>query len=323
MKKMVTAKRVVVLFIGIILVGSVILTGNYGLSDTDKKCYEDAGSMQKKIEEIGFQDFKLEDYPVAFCDGKHDYVIMASGDSYTIHKRKPVLDTFVATAYEVEGHYEVIAPTKEMMSGFMNIAGAAEQSVAGNPEMNYDESTQVATIWHETFHCWQLTRFGDNISSLNGEHNFSEEDYGEKLIVRECDENSEVAALYKKSIGLLKKAAITEDTEQIRAFLLQYKDIQKQRNELLGEATQRLENYYTSVEGSACYVEAMVCRYIDEKKFEENYMEAIDLYAKGSSKYYYSGMAQCMILDKLDSTWKAGYDFSEPLINIIYQKLGL
>lgn len=323
MKKMVTVKRVVVLLIGIILVGSVILTGNYGLSDTDKKCYEEAAGMQKKIEEIGFQDFKLEDYPIAFCDGRHDYVITASGDSYSIHKRKPVLDTFVATAYEVGGHYEVIAPTKEMMSKFMNVAGTAAQAATGNSELDYDEDAQVATIWHEAFHCWQMTRFEDNISSLNGEHDFSEEDYGEKLIVKECDENSEVTALYQEGAGLLKKAAETDDTEQVRALILQYREIEKQRNVLLGEEVQRLENYYTSVEGSACYVEALVCRYIDEKTFQEQYMEAIDMDVKGASKYYYSGMAQCMILDKLDSAWKAGYDFSEPLINSIYQKLGL
>ena len=104
---------------------------------------------------------------------------------------------------------------------------------------------------------------------------------------------------------------------------MQYKDIQKQRDELIDETVQKLEDYYTSLEGSACYVEAMVCRCLDEKKFEEYYMESIDLYVKGSSKYYYSGMAQCMILDKLDSTWKAGYYFSEPLISMIYQELGI
>ena len=323
MKKMVTAKRVVVLLGGVILAVSVILTGNYGLSDIDKKCYENAAGMQKEIERIGFKDFKLADYPIAFCDGKHDYVIKASDGSYSIHKRKPVLDTFVATAYEVEGHYEVIAPTKEMMSRFMGVAGGVEQAVTGDSELAYDEDAQVATIWHEAFHCWQLTRFRDNVSGLNGGHDFSEEGYGEGMIVKECDENSEVAALYKEGAGLLKKAAETDDIGQIRELILQYKDIQKQRDELIDETVQKLEDYYTSLEGSACYVEAMVCRCLDEKKFEEYYMESIDLYVKGSSKYYYSGMAQCMILDKLDSTWKAGYDFSEPLISMIYQELGI
>lgn len=323
MKKMLTAKNAAVLLIGAVLAVSVILTGNYGLSDTDKKCYEKAAGMQKEVEKIGFGDFRLADYPVAFCDGKHDYLITASEDSYSISKRKPVLDTFAATAYEVEGHYEVIAPTKEMMSRFMDIAGGAEQVITGGSELAYDEDSQAATIWHEAFHCWQLTKFEDNISALNGKHDFSEEDYGEKLIVKECDENDDAAALYREGAELLKKAAAADDVGQIRELILQYKDIQEERDKLLDETVRKLEDYYTSIEGSAYYIEAMVCRCLDEKKFEEYYMDSIDLYVKGSGKYYYGGMAQCMVLDKLDSAWKAGYDFSEPLISRIYQELGI
>lgn len=323
MKKIFTVKRILVLLLGVLLVLSVILTGNYGLPDIDKKCYEKAAGMQKEIERIGFKDFKLADYPIVFCDGKHDFVITASDNSYSIEKRKPVLDTFAATAYEVEGHYEVITPTKEMMSKFMDIAGGIEQAITGDSELAYDENAQVATIWHEAFHCWQLTRFGEHITDLHGGHDFSREGSGEELIVKECDENSEAAALYRKGTGLLKKAVAANDKEEIRELILQYKDIHKQRNALLGENVQKLEDYYTSTEGSACYVEAMVCKCLDEKRFEEYYTESIDMYVKGSGKYYYSGMAQCMILDKLDSTWKAGYDFSEPLINMLYQELGL
>lgn len=323
MKKMFTGKRVLVLLLGFLLVLSVIVSGNDGLRDTDKKCYEKAASLQKDIERIGFKDFKLADYPITFCDGKHDYVIEALDDSYNIHKRKPVLDTFVATAYEVEGHYEVIVPTKEMMSKFMDLAGGVEQAVTGESEFSYDENTQVATIWHETFHCLQLTRFKEHITGLHGGHDFSEEGLGEGVIVKECDENSEAAALYRKGTGLLKKAAGTNDREEIRELIVQYKAIHEQRNALLGESVQKLEDYYTSIEGSACYIEAMVCKCLDEKRFEEYYMDSIDMYVNGSGKYYYSGMAQCMILDKLDSTWKAGYDFSEPLIQVLYQELGI
>ena len=312
-------KRIAIALIGIILVVSVVLTGNYGLSDSDKKCYESAVGLQESIDEIGFKNFKLTNYPVAFCDGKRDYVMTPSGTSYSIQKRKPVLDTFVATAFEVEGHYEVIIPTKELMSGLMNMGKA----VTGDMESAYNEDEQVVTIWHEAFHCWQFSNFKDNISSLNGRHNFDEKGYGEEMIVKCCDENSEVTALYKKGVELIRKAVEQKDKEKIRDLILQYKDIQEKRNALLDETVQKLEDYYTSIEGSACYVEAMGCRYLDKKRFEEYYMENIHLYVKGSSKYYYSGMAQCMILDNLDSTWKTGYDFSKPLVHVIYEKLGL
>ncbi|MCM1179642.1 MAG: hypothetical protein NC347_05250 [Clostridium sp.] len=313
-------KRIAVLLLGIVLTAGVVLTGNYGLSDADKMCYERAVKLQEKINEIGFQEFALADYPVAFCDGKRDYVVTPSEPSYRIEKRKPVLDTFVATAYEVNGHYEVIVPTKEMMSELMDVVGIA---VNGEAQSGYHEEQQIAAIWHEAFHCWQLSRFEENISAFTGGHSFDEEGYGEELIVKACDGNSEAAALYGEGARLLKEAAEQEDKEEIKTLMSQYKDIWEKRNALLDETVQGLENYYTSVEGSACYVEAMVCREIDGERFEEDYMDSIDFYVNGSSKYYHSGMAQCMILDRLDSTWKAGYDFSRPLIHVIYEKLGL
>lgn len=320
MKKIIIEK-ITILLIGIVLVIGVILTGNYSLSAEDKECYESAVKLQENIDKIGFKDFKLTDYPIAFCDGKHDYVMIPSGSSYCIQKRKPVLDTFAATIYEVNGHYEVIVPTKELMSKFMGVAGGMETAVAG--DSGYNQNEQVATIWHEGFHCWQFDNFEDNISGLNGGHDFDEKGYGEELIVKECDEDDKAVALYKEETELLKRATMQNDKEEIRRLMLQYKDIQEKRNALLDETVQKLEDFYTSVEGSACYIEAMCCKYLDKKRFESYYMENINSYIKGSSKYYYSGMAQCMILDNLDSTWKAGYDFSQPLINIIYEKLGI
>lgn len=129
--------------------------------------------------------------------------------------------------------------------------------------------------------------------------------------------------MYQEGAKLLKKAAEQENQEEIKNLMSQYQDIWEKRNALLDNTVQGLEDYYTSMEGSACYVEAAACRNLEGNRFEEDYMDSIDLYVKGSSKYYYSGMAQCMILDCLDSTWKAGYDFSRPLIHVIYEKLGL
>lgn len=321
MKKMITAKRTAGVLVGIILAAGVLLTGNNGLSDEEKDCYERAVSLQEKMDHIGFKDFKPADYPIAFCDGKHDYVMTPSGSSYQIQKRKPVLDTFAATAYKVKDHYEVIMPTKELMSRLMGIAGGMEKAVTGSSESGFDKTGQITTIWHESFHCWQLSHFEDHISSLNGGHRFDEEGYGEEMIVKECDENEEAAELYREGAELLKKAAVQKDREEIRRLLLQYKDVWEKRNALLSETVQKLEDYYTSVEGSACYIEAMSCQYLDEKRLEDDYIESINLYAKGSPKYYYSGMAQCMILDNLDNTWKESYDFSQPLINLIYEKI--
>lgn len=35
------------------------------------------------------------------------------------------------------------------------------------------------------------------------------------------------------------------------------------------------------------------------------------------------GMAQGLLLDKLDADWKFEYDFSKPMIDLIYEHLGL
>jgi hypothetical protein len=55
--------------------------------------------------------------------------------------------------------------------------------------------------------------------------------------------------------------------------------------------------------------------------FKTDYIDTISDYAGGSSKYYKTGMAMCMILDRLNPQWKNGYDFSEPLIDLIYKEL--
>ena len=46
-------------------------------------------------------------------------------------------------------------------------------------------------------------------------------------------------------------------------------------------------------------------------------------YVTGNGKYYKRGMAQALLLDKLDADWKSDYDFSVPMIELIYENLGL
>ena len=94
-----------------------------------------------------------------------------------------------------------------------------------------------------------------------------------------------------------------------------------QRKTLLPTDVTEMEEYYTIVEGTACYVEACVYRAELSDRFAEEYINNIGEYRKGSSKYYRAGMAQCMILDKLNAEWKNELDFSEPLKDLIYREL--
>ena len=76
-------------------------------------------------------------------------------------------------------------------------------------------------------------------------------------------------------------------------------------------------------EGSARYVESLICQMQDVQNFQTQYMDSILGYMNGSEKYYVLGMAQCFLLDQLDENWKTNYDFSRPMIELIYEKLGV
>lgn len=60
---------------GAVLVFGSIYTGTYGLSKINQKIYNTAVSLDKTMQNMGFQDFSLKDYKVRFYDGNHDYVV--------------------------------------------------------------------------------------------------------------------------------------------------------------------------------------------------------------------------------------------------------
>ena len=303
---------IVAVLIGILLLTSVLLTGTYGLGKEDRLCYETALSLQGEISHLGFPDFMITDYPITFNDGKYDHVITWENDSYKVLKRSPYTDTFAATAIYVDDHFEVLIPTKERMSELIGLMGG-----------NYDSTEQASTIWHEAFHCWQLTHFKENIYALIGNHSFDETDYGESLIVEQCDSNMQAVALWEQQSVLLSQALVESDTDRLRELMLEYKKLEEERYSLLDKDIRGLEAYYITVEGTARYMEANVFKLLKEEAFTEKYISNISVYTNGSEKYYSIGMTQCFILDKLDEHWKSNYDFSVPPIEIIYEKLGV
>ncbi|MCH5270817.1 MAG: hypothetical protein J1E83_08715 [Lachnospiraceae bacterium] len=306
------APIIVATLIGILLFTSVLLTGTHGLGKEDRLCYETALSLQEEMSDLGFPNFMLTDYPMAFNDGKSDYVLTWQNGSYEVLKRAPYTDAFAATAVYVNDHYEVLVPTKERMSNLVGLMGG-----------NYENTEQAATIWHEAFHCWQFTHFKENILALIGNHSFEDADFGENLIVSQYDANIQAVALWEKQSDLLSQALKESDTDNLRALMLEYKKLEEERIALLDDNTRRLESYYITVEGTARYVEANAFKLLKEESFTDRYLANIAEYTKGTEKYYSIGMAQCFILDKLDENWKDHYDFSVPPIEIIYEKLGV
>ena len=294
---------------GIALLTGSIATAANGISDEDMACYKKAVSMQTEADELGFEGFRIADYPVVFNDSKHDYVVHTDGNT---DKRDPVISTFAATAYENNGSFEVIVPTKSSMGTLAVMMGG-----------EWDEAHQASTIWHEAFHCYQLTNFRGNIEGLTEGHTFSQNDFSEKLINDEYAKNEKAKQLFTEELELLSKAAEENDIDKLREDMVKYKELDTGRRELISEDAQTLENYYTIVEGSAFYVEMMMTKALSGETFEKEYAGRLTDFAEGSSKYYSLGGAQCLLLDKIDSEWKAEYDFSEPMSELIFEKLGV
>ena len=297
-------KVIIFVLVGIMLVTGVIATGTYGLSEEDIEICERAVSIE---DDFGFDGFTITDYPVSFYDGDNDYVVVWENGEYSINKRNPVMDFIVATAYPVDEHYEVLTPTIEKMSSLLGLLSM------GNGSYGADE--HVTTLWHEAFHCYQLTNYLESIESIPLVA------VDESLIAENADTNEQAVRLFEQKSELLKKAVKTDDIDKIREYIVEYKKLDEERKTLLSDEVNSVEEYYTRIEGTACYIEACVYKSLLPDSFENNYIETISEYGGGSGKYYKTGMAMCMILDTVSPEWKNGYNFSEPLINLIYTEL--
>ena len=301
-------KRIIMGILGVILLAGVLITAEYGLSKENIEVYEDAIALQTELKGIGFDGFDIEDYPMAFYDGEKDYVLTREGAEYTITKRKALVDFIAATAYPVEDGFEIHTPTVEKMSSLVGILGALEGA-------EYGKNEHIVTLWHEAFHCYQLTNYMANIEA------FCETAVEESKIAQTVDVNEQAVELYKQQTTLLEKAVKSEEIDKIKEYIVQYKELEDKRNQLLEGEIINLERYYTTVEGSACYVEAKVCKVLEPERFETDYVNAISDYANGTAKYYKVGMAQCMILDRIAPGWKEKYDFSKVPMELIYEIL--
>lgn len=300
-------RKLAILLAGMALIAGVIVTGSYGLSQEDSAIYEGAVALEESARSIGFADFALTDYPVAFYDGDRDYVLTWEQDGYRVEKRRAVFSAIVATAYPVDGHYEVLAPALDKMS---SVLGMISMGNSG-----YGAEEQIATIWHEAFHCYQLTHFGENVEAI-----FSQ-GIDESVIVTGADGSPKAVSLFRQQAQLLQEAVKTDDVDKLRECIVKYKELDEERRQLLPADVIALEDYYTRVEGSACYVEACIYKMLAPDSFAGAYTDIVSGYVDGSAKYYHTGMAQCMILDRLNPEWKDGFDFSEPMIELIYREL--
>ena len=306
MKKIVF--RICGIAVGVALLAAYIATGTYWLSEQDKDLYYDALALQETADEIGFDDFKLEDYPVAFYDGKNEYVITSDGN---IEKREPVLDVFVATAFPVDEQWAVFVPTYKRFEP-LTVMIMAEKALGADSE-EIRKAIYISTIWHEAMHAWQSTNYDDNINAWDIQPDF------ENTIV---DNTPEARALYEQELTLLYQAAYETDMEQLKAIAEAICTIEEKIEDILPANAYATAVQTELTEGSAQYFESRIFRYLrGEEDYIDHYVEGIDVYNEGRAKYYTLGMAKCLLIDKLDPAWKNNFAFDRSFADMIRDAL--
>lgn len=308
--------KIVYGILGIILFSVYAVTASYGLSERNINIHEKAMKMQEGVNALGFNKFHIKDYPVAFYNGKKDYVLYNGNTT----ERKPVFDTLVGTAYKVDNHYEVFIPTVEKLSKMLSMVTYPKYlDNSSNKDIEeYGDNEHIATIWHEAFHAYQMTFYKGNFDGILNEDKLK---IVGNTLSSEIDNNNKVKKLYEKELSLLKEAVNAKDINKAKEYIGKYKVINGEREKLLSNETRNIEKYYEVLEGTAFYVESKVYKMLlGDKAYNDKYIENIDKYTEGTHKYYKIGMAKCVILDKLKSDWKKDFDFIE-LDKLLYKSI--
>lgn len=309
--------------VGFLLTAATVFTGSYGLSQENRRLYEEALSLQEKVEKVGFQDFQLADYKVRFYNGTKDYVVIpdtAGVQIQSVVSQQPVFDTFVGTTYEIEGEYQVILPTLEHFAKLFDLLGTAEQISEGSlsfEQAGYGRKEHIATLWHEAFHAYQMTHYIQKIQDLLPNENFAEE--MQEIIVEDVDSQENVVKYLKEEVNLLKKAYQTSDLSQKQAIISEYFTLEEQRIQLLSPEAQTAEQYYELIEGTACYMESVIYQLeYNTEKMEEHYIQGFS-YENGSGKYYKIGLLKCYLLTQLKPDWNRNYQFEKSLNELLWE----
>lgn len=306
---------------GIFLMSAWMLTAKQGISMENQRIYQEAVKLQEKVEALGFKGFCLSDFPVAMYDGKWDYVFYKG----KVEKREPALSTFVGTAFPVEDHFEVIVPTLEQLDSLMSVVGGVEGMLTGE---EYDFAQQKATIWHEAFHAYQLTNFGilgekvttEDMRAELEESKESDAPSQEEWLVREVDQKKGLKSKLEGEMMLLKKAVETDasDIDELRRIVLEYSERRDKRLKEMPKEAREAEIRCELTEGTAYYVEASVYRLAcGDEAYKERYLDNLEAYEGGRGKYYRTGFAKCLILDRLAPDWKETFDFTKGLDEVL------
>lgn len=304
--------------VGVLLTVSVVATGEYGLSKTDREIYNTAVSLQEKMQENGFAGFGVEDKKIRFFNGMVDYVVFKDA----VTKEEAAFDTFVGTTSKVNGEYQVILPTYENFADMFSLLGAAQSMAEGEmqfSEENYSTNAHVATLWHEAFHAWQFTNWEKQILAQAEAAGMTENENMQEIIGKDIDAREELVVSFSSEMELLADAYEATDLEEKKALTVQALEVAKERKNFLSEKDIYAEQYFEVIEGTARYIEAQAYRLLEgEEAWRQMYLDEF-VFSNGTGKYYEMGMYKCLLLDQLAPDWKTDFSVTESLDDDLYR----
>lgn len=296
--------------LGIVLSGALAATAGKGLSEVNRKAYETYIGEGEKLSDLGFKWYRPEEIKVRFFDGDKDYVSRPDGE---FQKEAPVLDVLAGTAWQVGEEYQVVVPVYEKLSGMTELLGGANMLSDEEEEMNYSETMYVATIAHEAFHCWQFSRFEEQITKDLPEEGMDRE----TIITEEIDSHEELKASVLREAKLWQEAYAEEDRASKLELIKEALKEAQERNENMSQVARTAEYFVETLEGSAQYVEACTYRNLtSEEEYNDYYMGEFE-YHNGSGKYYTLGLYQCLVLDQVAEGWQQEFTYENNASTIL------
>jgi hypothetical protein len=276
--------------VGAILVGGVVATRPAGLDQVDREAYDLAMDQQEFIDTLGFPNYRLADYPVAFYGGDTEFVVFNGQTT----EREPAYDSAVGTATFVDGRMEVFVMNNQDTTALT--AGSGE-AIEGS------RYTQATVIWHESFHAWQQVYGGFDLMALV------------EGWTRDPLDDIDASAAYQKwfveDMGLLIRARDAQDEVTRKAVLEDWVAHQD------GLAALGLEDWvlgaadmYEFSEGGAKYIETTVARHMMTDTLFDSMKAQYTVtpeFLKSSNKYYNSGMIKAQLLDLIAPGWQQTY----------------
>lgn len=295
---------------GLTLLVICIYHGTKGLSEKDKHLYRYAYELSDELEEKIWPDYNFKEYPVAVRKGNYEYVLKGESQG----KRRAALPVIAATAYWVKDEMNIFIPSKSVMDSL----GQLVEGLSGEEEMLFikgfslekktiSDNQYIAILHHEGLHAFQFDNYSESLFKI-----MTKEEEERIRLLSTIDQDASLQNLYNKEkkklvhiIGLENKGDIIEGIKEYIALRnIRREELIKRFGNSKSEELLMLENYYEKVEGTARYIEVKAVELMKDENLYKEYMDSLQETVAGKEKYYRSGMAMCLVLDKLGYNWK-------------------